>query len=113
MRTNGTIAAALRLAFVQVLVVPGLAFAAADQKTRCTVRATEALPKVAGLKVTKAGTRPLSPEQLANWRGQSTPIIVDIDTDAPGGGQRYSYICAGDPKAGAFVQRIATPDLGR
>lgn len=89
MRTRGTITAALKLAVVQTLVVPTLAFAAADQKTLCVLRATEALPKLAGLKVTKSGTRPMPPAQIANWRGQSKPIIVDIDTNTPDVGQRY------------------------
>ncbi|WP_271597260.1 hypothetical protein [Bradyrhizobium sp. CCBAU 45384] len=108
MRTPHAVAVAFMLAF-QVYIVPVSVIAAADQKVRCTVSATGALPKVAGLKVVKSGTRPMPAEQLANWRGQSTPIIVDIDTDAPGGGQRYSYICASDPKGGAFVQRTFTP----
>ena len=46
------------------------------------MRATEALPKVAGLKVKRSGTRSMPPEQLANWKGQSKPMTVDIDTVA-------------------------------
>ncbi|MDA9520143.1 hypothetical protein XI06_07170 [Bradyrhizobium sp. CCBAU 11434] len=108
MRTTCAVATAFLLA-LQVSVVPVPAVAAGDQKARCTGSATVALPKVAGLKVIKSVTRPMPAEQLANWRGQSTPIIVDIDTDTPGGGQRYSYICANDPKGGVFVQRTFTP----
>lgn len=107
MRINGQVATALALIR---LFVPASASAAADQKTLCVLRATEALPKIAGLKVTKSGTREMPAEQLANWRGQSKPIIVDIDTDATGLNQRYSYICASGPGGSAFVQRT---DPGR
>jgi hypothetical protein len=72
----------------------------------CVLRATEALPKVAGLKVKHSGTRSMPPEQLANWKGQSKPMIVDIDTVAPGIVERYSYLCAGRSAGAAFVQRI-------
>lgn len=100
-------------ALALTLFASTVTFAAGDQKARCTLRATEAIPRVAGLKVVKSGTRPMPPEQLANWKGQSVPIVVDIDTNAPGGAQRYSYVCANAPTGQAFVQRIATPDLSR
>jgi hypothetical protein len=74
-----------------VLFAPSCGWAAADAKS-CVLKATAALPKVAGLRVKKSGVRPMPPEQLANWQGQSKPIIVDLDTDAPGASERYSYI---------------------
>ena len=88
-----------------VLFAPSCGWAATDAKS-CLLKATMALPKVAGLRVKKSGVRPMPPEQLANWQGQSKPIIIDLDTDAPGASERYSYICAGSPTGTAFVQRI-------
>ena len=103
--------AALNIALIQALFLPPFAWAGPDRTTLCILRATESLPKVSGLKVKKSVTRPMPAEQLANWNGQSTPIVVDIDADAQHATQRYSYICATDPKGGTFVQRIAIPDL--
>jgi hypothetical protein len=88
-----------------VLFAPSCGWAAADAKS-CVLKATAALPKVAGLRVKRSGTRSMPPEQLANWKGQSKPIIVEVDTDAPGVSERYSYICASSPTGTAFVQRI-------
>jgi hypothetical protein len=90
-----------------LLFASAYAQAATDMARACVLGATGALPKIAGLKVKKSGTRSMPPEQLANWKGQSKPIIVDIDTTAPlGVADRYSYICASSPAAAAFVQRI-------
>ena len=36
----------------------------------------------------------------------SKPMMVDIDTVAPGVVERYSYLCAGRSAGAAFVQRI-------
>ena len=89
-----------------VLFVPSYGRAATDMNRACVLRATEALPKVAGLQVKRSGTRSMPPEQLANWKGQSKPIVVDVDTVAPGVAERYSYLCAGTSAGSAFVQRI-------
>ena len=89
-----------------VLYVPSCGWAATDVRSY-VLKATEALPKVPGLKVKKAGARPMPPEHLANWKGQSKPIIVDLDTDAPSGARdRYSYLCASNPAGRVYVQRI-------
>jgi hypothetical protein len=88
------------------LLVPSYGGAAPDMSKACVLRATEALPKIAGIQVKRSGTRPMSPEQLANWKGQSKPLIVDIDTATPGVTQRYSYLCAGGSAGSAMVQRI-------
>jgi hypothetical protein len=88
-----------------VLYAPSCGWAAADTKL-CVLKATQALPKIAGLQVKKSGARSMPPQQLANWKGQSKPIIVDLYTDAPGVSERYSYICASSPTGTAFVQRI-------
>jgi hypothetical protein len=91
---------------ILALFIPGFSLAAADKARSCIVKATEALPKIDGLRVSKSGTRSMPPEQLANWKGQSKPIIVDIDAVATGIAERYSYICASSPSGTAFVQRI-------
>jgi hypothetical protein len=88
-----------------VLFAPSCGWAAADARS-CVLKATAALPNVAGLRVKKSGVRPMPPEQLANWQGQSKPIIVDLNTNAPGASERYSYICASSSTGTAFVQRI-------
>jgi hypothetical protein len=91
---------------ILVLFIPAFGLAAADKARSCIVKATEALPKINGLQVKKSGTRSVPPEQLANWKGQSKPIIVDIDAIVTGIAERYSYICASNPSGTAFVQRI-------
>jgi hypothetical protein len=88
-----------------VLFAPSCGWAAADAKS-CVLKATAALPKIAGLLIKKSGVRPMPPEQLANWQGQSKPIIVDLDAVAPGASERYSFICASSPAGAAFVKRI-------
>jgi hypothetical protein len=91
---------------ILALFIPAFSCAAADKERSCIVKATEALPKIAGLQVKKSGTRSMPPQQLANWKGQSRPIIVDIDAVATGIAERYSYVCASSPTGTAFVQRI-------
>jgi hypothetical protein len=88
-----------------LLFVPSCCWAATDAKT-CVLKATAALPKIVGLRIKKSGVRTMPSEQLANWKGQSKPIVVDLDTDAPVASERYSYICASSPSGTTFVQRI-------
>ena len=76
----------------------------AEAGQTCISKATEALPRISGLIVKKSRTRPVSPEVLASWKGQSRPIIIDVDVMDSGEAQTYSYICVitqGSP----FVQR--------
>jgi hypothetical protein len=76
----------------------------AEAGQTCISKATEALPRISGLVVKKSRTRPVSPEVLASWKGQSRPIIIDVDVMDSGEAQTYSYICVitqGSP----FVQR--------
>ena len=87
-----------------LLFVPSCCWAATDAKRE--LKATAALPKIAGLRIKKSGVRTMPSEQLANWKGQSKPIVVDLDTDAPVASVRYSYICASSPTGTIFVQRI-------
>src|SRR5262245_40839650 len=89
---------------ILALFIPASSLAA--DKASCIVKATKALPKIAGLKVKWSGTRPMPPEQLANWKGKSKPLIVDIDTFATDVVERYTYVCASSPSGTAFVQRI-------
>jgi hypothetical protein len=84
------------------LVVAQSACARDDQP--CIAKAAEALPRIAGLVVKKSRTRPVSAGILATWKGQTRPIIVDVDFIADGGGQTYSYLCV-TTHGSAFVQR--------
>jgi|ERR1700749_2283937 hypothetical protein len=84
-----------------LLVIPN---APVEAGQTCISKATEALPRISGLVVKKSRTRPVSPEILATWKGQSRPIIIDVDVEDSGEAQTYSYMCVitqGSP----FVQR--------
>ena len=70
----------------------------------CVATAAEALPKIAGLVVKRSRTRPVSPAILASWRGQSKPIIIDVDIETEGDAQTFSYLCV-VTQGSAFVQR--------
>jgi hypothetical protein len=88
-------------AFATLLVT--LDSPAAASKT-CLASATEALPKITGLVVKRSRTRPVSPTILATWRGQAKPVIVDLDIEAQGDAQTFSYMCVMS-QGSAFVQR--------
>jgi hypothetical protein len=74
--------------FLAALLVAQSASAKADQP--CISKAAEALPRIAGLIVKKSRTRPVSAAILATWKGQTRPIIVDVDFVADGEAQTYS-----------------------
>jgi hypothetical protein len=76
----------------------------AEAGQTCIAKATEALPRITGLVVKKSRTRPVSPEILASWKGQSRPIIIDVDVEDSGEAQTYSYMCV-ITQGSAFVQR--------
>jgi hypothetical protein len=76
----------------------------ADAGKTCIATATEALPKITGLVVKRSRTRPVPPAVLASWRGQSKPVIVDMDIEAQGDAQTFSYMCV-VTQGSAFVQR--------
>lgn len=76
----------------------------AEAAKTCVSTAAEALPKITGLVVKRSRTRPVSPEILASWKGQSKPIIVDVDVETEGEAQTYSYMCV-VTQGSAFVQR--------
>jgi hypothetical protein len=77
----------------------------AEAGQTCISKATEALPRISGLIVKKSRTRPVSPDVLASWKGQSRPIIIDVDIEDSGEAQTYSYICV-ITQGSAFVQRM-------
>jgi hypothetical protein len=76
----------------------------AETNKACTIKATEALPRIASLVIKKSRTRPVPAAILASWKGQSQPIIIDVDFVAAGEAQTYSYMCV-VTQGSAFVQR--------
>jgi hypothetical protein len=70
----------------------------------CIPKATEALPRAAGLVIKQTRLRPPSEAILSTWKGQSRPIIVDVDFVAAGASEKYSFLCVVTHGA-AFVQR--------
>jgi hypothetical protein len=70
----------------------------------CISKAAEALPRIAGLVIKKSRSRPVPAAILATWKGQSQPIIIDVDFVAAGEAQTYSYMCV-ITQGSAFVQR--------
>jgi hypothetical protein len=70
----------------------------------CISKATEALPRISGLVVKKSRARGVSPAILSTWKGQSKPVIIDVDFEAAGEAQTYSYMCV-VTQGSAFVQR--------
>jgi hypothetical protein len=76
----------------------------AEAGKTCISKATEALPRIVGLVVKKSRTRPVSPAILASWKGQSRPVIIDLDIETAGEAETYSYMCV-VTQGSAFVQR--------
>jgi hypothetical protein len=75
-----------------------------DAGQTCISKATEALPRIVGLLVKKSRTRPVPPAILTTWKGQSRPVIIDVDVEDSGEAQTYSYMCV-VTQGSAFVQR--------
>jgi hypothetical protein len=93
---------AVTIAVSAVLLV--VLYGGVEAANMCISKATEALPRIAGLVVKKSRTRPVPPAILSTWRGQSRPVIIDVDFEAAGEAQTYSYMCVVTQGA-AFVQR--------
>jgi hypothetical protein len=93
----------LALAILALLLAP--ANGHAEDNRACIVKATEALPRIVGLVVKGTRTRPVPAEIMATWRGQTRPVMVDVDIVAAGAAETYSYICVLTNKA-AFVRRV-------
>lgn len=70
----------------------------------CISKAIEALPRTAGLVIKQTRVRPASAETLSTWKGQSRPIMVDVDFVAAGAAERYSFLCV-VTQGSALVQR--------
>ena len=51
----------------------------AEASNACILKATESLHRISGLVIKKTRTRPVPAEILAKWKGQTRPIIVDVD----------------------------------
>jgi hypothetical protein len=66
----------------------------AQASQACVSKATEALPRIPGLVIKKSRVRPVSPEVLATWKGQTRPIIVDVDTLPQGTSDKLTLTCA-------------------
>jgi hypothetical protein len=76
----------------------------AEAGKTCIASATETLQRVSGLIIKKTRTRPAPPAILATWKGQSKPVMLDIDIEMEGDLQTYSYMCV-VTQGSAFVQR--------
>ena len=77
----------------------------AEASNACILKATESLPRISGLVIKKTRIRPVPAEILAKWKGQTRPIIVDVDIVATGAEETYSYLCA-LTKGSAYVRRV-------
>ena len=95
----------ITLALASLLVLVATASSQAEDNRACILKATQALPHIAGLEVRKTRTRPVPAEIMATWRGQTRPIMVDVDIVAAGAAETYSYICVLTNKT-AFVRRV-------
>jgi hypothetical protein len=84
-----------------ILVVLG---GRAETANTCISKATEALPRIEGLVVRKSRTRAVPPAILSTWKGQSRPVIIDVDFEAAGEAQTFSYMCV-VTQGSTFVQR--------
>jgi hypothetical protein len=90
-----------------VFAVAGLLVALsgrAEAGKTCIASATETLQRVNGLVIKKSRTRPVSAAILATWKGQSKPVMLDVDVEMEGDLQTYSYMCV-VTQGSAFVQR--------
>lgn len=95
----------IRIVLAVSAVLLATANSRADDSQACISKATATLPHIAGLVVKKSRIRPVPPAILATWQGQTRPIMVDLDTVAPGAQETYSYICV-MTKGSAYVRRV-------
>src|SRR5262245_46538958 len=98
-----------RTMLIKIAVAASLTLVAtasrAEGNEACIRKATETVPRVSGLVIKKARTRPVPPSILATWQGQARPIIVDVDIVATGVEETQSYICV-MTKGSAHVRRV-------
>ncbi len=95
----------IKMAFATLAMLAATATGRAEDNKACILKATEALPHIAGLVVKKTRTRPAPAEIMATWRGQTRPVMVDVDVVAAGAAETYSYICVLTNRT-AFVRRV-------
>lgn len=95
----------MRIKVVIAAMLIATAGSRSEASTSCIAKATESLPRIAGLVIKKTRTRHVPAEILATWKGQTRPIIVDIDIVATGAEETYSYLCA-LTKGSAYVRRV-------
>ena len=95
----------VKLAVIAATVLLAAAPGRADDNKACILKATETLPHISGLVIRKTRTHPVSAAMLATWRGQTRPIMVDVDTVVAGTEETYSYMCV-RTKGAAFVRRV-------
>jgi hypothetical protein len=81
-----------KIAIAALVMFLATASSSAEDSKACVLKATETLPRIAGLVVKKTRTR-LPGSDLGNWQGQTRPIIVDVDIVAAGTAETYSYLC--------------------
>jgi hypothetical protein len=94
-----------KIAVAALITLLATASGRAENDKACILKATENLPRVAGLVVKKTRTRPAPAAILATWQGQTRPIIVEVDVVAAGAAETYSYLCA-LTKGSAYVRRV-------
>ena len=94
----------IRVVITALAMLVATANSQAEASMGCILKATE-LPRISGLVIKKTRTRPVPAEILAKWKGQTRPIIVDVDIVATGAEETYSYLCA-LTKGSAYVRRV-------
>lgn len=88
-----------------ILIIATPALAASPNDSACIIKAADALPKIAGMKIGKSTVtqQPAPP----NWPSPNPPIRVEIEWTAAGQSQRWFYLCAVNVNGTALVQRLA------
>ena len=94
-----------KIAIAALITVLATTSGRAESDKACVLKATENLPRIAGLVVKKTRTRPAPAAILATWQGQTRPIIVEVDIVVAGAAETYSYLCA-LTKGSAYVRRV-------
>jgi hypothetical protein len=95
----------VKIAIAALAMLLATADCRAEDNKSCILKATQTLPRIAGLVIKKTRTRPVPPAILATWQGQTRPIIVDLDIIAAGAEETYSYMCA-VTRGSAYVRRV-------
>jgi hypothetical protein len=95
----------IKIAIAASLTLLATASSRADGNKACMMKAAETLPHISGLVIKKTRTRPVPASILATWKGQTRPIIVDVDIIAAGAEETYSFMCV-LTKGSAYVRRV-------